>query len=66
MIAFICGIGVGIIATIGVGIAIIRGLVVINWPEPKCEPQRYSAIGSGPARTTGPELTFDFIQRRLR
>ena len=51
---------------IGVAITIICGLVVIHWPEPKRERPLYSAIGSGPPRTTGPESTFDFINRRLK
>jgi hypothetical protein len=50
---------------LGVAITIIAGLAVVRWPEPKREPPRYSAIGSGPARTTGPEDLFEAIDRRL-
>jgi hypothetical protein len=62
MTALILFVGV----VIGIAVTILCGLVIVHWPEPKREPPRYSAVGSGPARTTGPESTFDFIQRRLR
>ena len=57
---FAAGIVTGIIATIGIGIAII------NRPLPERERPIYSVNGGRSTRTTGPELTFDFIQRRLR
>jgi hypothetical protein len=51
---------------IGVAITILAGLAVVHWPEPEREPPRYSAIGAGRARTTGPEDLFEAIDRRLR
>jgi hypothetical protein len=52
---------------IGVAITIIGGLIIVHWPDPKPkpEPPRYSAIGAGRARTTGPEDLFEAIDRRL-
>jgi hypothetical protein len=57
---FIAGIITGLVlAAIGI-------IVALRWPEPKRERPIYSAIGSGPPRTSGPESTYDFINRRLR
>ena len=49
---------------IGVALTIIGGLVIVHWPEPEREPPRYSAIGAGRARTTGPEDLFEAIDHQ--
>jgi hypothetical protein len=55
---------VGIV--IGVAITILAGLAVVHWPEPECEPPRYSAIGAGRAVSSRPVSIYDYLQRRLR
>jgi hypothetical protein len=60
LLLFLAGVAIGVVGTV------IAGVVIINRPLPERERPIYSAIGSGPARTSGPESTFDFIQRRLR
>jgi hypothetical protein len=62
VLIFIAGLVVGIVSTIGVGVAIV------NLPPPKRErePVHFSAVGSGRSMTTGPMSADDFLQRRLR
>jgi hypothetical protein len=57
---FCAGAIAGIIATIAIGIAII------NRPPPPRTTPIYAVNGGKSTRTTGPESTYDFIQRRLR
>ena len=57
---FAAGIFTGIIGTV------IAGIVIINRPPPQRQRPIYSVNGGRSTRTTGPESTFDFIQRRLR
>jgi hypothetical protein len=56
IVGFVAGIVVGIVAVIA----------VLNSPPPERQHPIYTAIGAGPARTSGPESTLDFIQRRLK
>jgi hypothetical protein len=60
LLLFAAGVAVGIIATV------IAGIVIINRPPPERQRPIYSVNGGRSTRTTGPESTFDFIQRRLR
>jgi hypothetical protein len=60
VLIFIAGLIVGIIGTIGIGIAII------NRPPPERTTPIYAVDGGRSTRTTGPESTYDFITRRLR
>jgi hypothetical protein len=60
LLLFAAGVAVGIIATV------ITGIVIINRPPPERQRPIYSVNGGRSTRTTGPESTFDFIQRRLR
>jgi hypothetical protein len=60
MLLFLAGVVTGIVASI------VAGIAILNSPPPKRDRPIYSAIASGPARTTGPASTFDFIQQRLR
>jgi hypothetical protein len=46
--------------------AVVAGIAILNRPPPERERPIYSAIGAGPARTTGPETPYEFLQRRLR
>jgi hypothetical protein len=64
MIAAAIGFAVGLI--IGVIACIIAAIAILNRPPPERTQPIYSAICKGPARTTGPESAFDFIQRRLK
>jgi hypothetical protein len=57
---FCAGAVTGIIATIGVSIAII------NRPPPPRTTPIYAVNAGRSTRTTGPESTYDFITRRLR
>jgi hypothetical protein len=60
VLVFVAGIITGLVLS-AIGI-----IVAMRWPAPKRETPIYSAIGAGPARTSGPESTYDFIHRRLR
>ena len=60
LIGFIAGIGVGFLA------AIVAGIAVLNIPLPKHERPIYSVNGGRSTRTTGPMSTYDFLQHRLR
>jgi hypothetical protein len=57
---FAAGIVTGIIATIGIGIAII------NRPPPQRTTPIYSLNGGRSTRTTGPQSLYDQLQSRLR
>jgi hypothetical protein len=60
IVGFVAGIVVGILASI------VAVIAVLNSPPPERQHPIYTAIGAGPARTSGPESTLDFIQRRLK
>jgi hypothetical protein len=49
----------------GVACAILVGLAIINHPVPEREQPIVSMIGSGHAKTTGPETLYGGINRRL-
>jgi hypothetical protein len=57
---FLAGLVVGIVGTLGVGIAIL------NRPLPERERPIWSVNSGKRTMTTGPESTFDFLQRQLK
>jgi hypothetical protein len=57
---FCAGAVTGIIATIGIGIAII------NRPLPERQRPIWSVNGGKHTMTTGPQSVYDQLQRRLR
>jgi hypothetical protein len=60
VIGFVAGIGVGIVASV------VAGIAILNQPPPKRERPIYSVNGGRSTRTTGPETPFETLNRILR